>query len=375
VSAPDSKGPDAMDAMREVTDRARTLGSPSPSRLAAFLARQPDLGGRLEGIKIDATLRSSGASSGTVLLDAYVTGDDGDHTALPLVFRYDLGGTFFFQYDLIAQFKTMRALELVGFPAPHALWLDAEGEVAGKPGLFMRRVDAPAPGGQPFAEGPLASADEYDRHAMILNAVRCFAALHALEPASLPLDHLRGRGQGDTFIARALDWDSKELLHAIPPGFGAERASYYDTVRTDLLRVRDHLRAEAPPYQKAELAHGDTNLSNVMYHGSEVAALLDWELCHLGLGEADLAYCIAGMAHFQLTLDPIPGIPTQDEILAAYKAARGGLRDWSYCELWGEWRLGVYQTMAFSRLPAAMRHIEELYWTNTRSRLSRLLPL
>ena len=375
MGVPDSKDLNAMDAMREVTGRARTLASPSPSRLAAFLAKQRDLGGRLEDIKIDATRRSSGASSGTVLFDACLIEDDGGHTALPLVFRYDLGGTFFFQYDLIAQFKTMRALESVGFPAPHVLWLDAEGEIAGKPGLFMRRIDAPAPGGQPFAEGPLASASAGDRHAMILNAIRCFAALHALEPASLTLVHLRGRGQGDTFVARALDWDSQELLHAIPPGFGGERASYYDTVRADLLHVRDHLRAEAPQNRNAELAHGDPNLSNVMYRGTEVAALLDWELCHLGLGEADLAYCIAGMAHFQLTLDPLPGIPTQDEILAAYKAARGGLRDWSYCELWGEWRLGVYQAMAFSRLPAAMRHIEELYWANTRSRLSRLLPL
>jgi aminoglycoside phosphotransferase (APT) family kinase protein len=238
----------------------------------------------------------------------------------------------------------------------------------------MRRIDAPAPGGQPLAQGPLAEASAPDRHAMILNAVRCFAGLHRLDVVALPLGFLEKRGKGNTFIDRAIDWDNNELMHTLPAGFGGSRRSYYDSVRWDLERVRDHLLREQPRNRTPELAHGDTNLSNVMYRGTTVAALLDWELCHLGLGEADLAYNLAGTAHFLLGLDAPPGVPDEREIIAAYVEARGSLRDWDYCKLWGEWRLAVYQVMAFSRFPSSMQHIEEMYWANTKRRLSALLP-
>ncbi len=374
MTARDRAADDAMAAMREVTGRARPAAADFSGAIAGFLAKQTDIGGRLLGVTLDQTPRSSGASSGTVLLDASVATPKGV-VVLPLVFRYDLGGTFFFQYDLPAQFAVMRALEPTGFPAPRAVWLDSAGEIAGRPGLFMRRVDAPAPGGQPFAQGPLAQASAADRHAMIANAIRCFARLHKLDADALPLSVLQTRGKGDHYIARAVDWDFAELMHAVPPGFGGERRSYYDFVRADLLRVHDRLLASAPQDRVAELVHGDPNLSNVMYRGTNVAALLDWELCHLGLGEADLAYCMAGMAHFLLTLAPVPGVPSEQELLSLYEHARGPVRDWEFCRLWGEWRLGVYQVMAFSRLPPGMRDVEEMYWNNTRQRLSRLLPL
>jgi aminoglycoside phosphotransferase (APT) family kinase protein len=365
---------EALAVMRNITAGAQSTPQIQPERLAAFLSRQPDLGGTLLGVELDTRRRSSGASSGTQLLDVRVMSPTGE-VNLPLVFRYDLGGTFFFQYDLISQFHIMKALGPTGFPSPRALWLDAEGEIAGRPGLFMRRVDAPAPSGQPFAEGPLVEAPAPQRRQMILESVRVFAHLHRLDATALPLEFLENRGQGANFIVRALDWDRNELLHAIPAGFGGARAAYYNDVRATLLRCYVHLVSKAPLTRKPELAHGDPNLSNVMYRGTEVAALLDWELCHLGLGEADLAYCLAGMAHFLLTLKPLEGIPTDNELIGAYKSERGKLDDWEFCRLWGEWRLGVYQAMAFSRLPAEMQPVEEMYWNNTKNRLNGCLSL
>jgi aminoglycoside phosphotransferase (APT) family kinase protein len=319
--------------------------------------------------------RASGASSGTQLLDALLEGPSGAIVRRALVFRYDLGGTFFHQYDLIPQFKVMRALEPKGVPVPQALWLDEDGEIAGRPGLFMARVDAPAPGGQPFAEGPIATAPPELRHAMILSSVRCFADVHKIDATDPSLVFLNRRGQGGNFIARAIDWDTKELLHAIPPGFGGARVAYYDGVRDVMLRVRDHLLERAPRARKAELVHGDTNLSNVMFHGSDVAALLDWELCHFGLGEGDVGYCLAGMSHFLSALPETAGIPSDNEIVAAYRTARGRAEDVEYGRLWGEWRLGVYQVMAYSRFSEDLRHIEEMYWARIKSILGQFVRL
>jgi len=366
---------DNLALMREITGRARPQDAHIVEGIRSFLSKQHDLGGRLVDIVVDKTPRSSGASSGTVLFDARIKDKAGQSRTLPLVFRYDLGGAFFFQYDLIPQFAIMRALNGAGYPAPQALWLDRNGDIAGKPGLFMRRVDAPLPGGQPFAQGPLADAAPQDRRTMILNAVRCFARLHRLDPEAIGVEFLQRRGEGATFIERAIGWDGAELLHALPLGFGGDRQSYYEAVRSDLLQVRDHLLATMPRDRRPELVHGDPNLSNVMYRGTDIAAVLDWELSHLGLGEADLAYCMAGMAHFLLTLDPIPGIPSEDELIETYAAARGGVRDWEFCRLWGEWRLAIYQVMAFSRLPPEMQHLEEMYWRHSRGRLSQSIAL
>jgi aminoglycoside phosphotransferase (APT) family kinase protein len=366
---------EALAAIRSVTARTQSVPRVTEAALAQFLAWQTDLGGKLLAVELDTSRRASGASSGTQLLDAILEMPRGEIVHRPLVFRYDLGGTFFYQYDLIPQFKAMRALEPKGTPVPKALWLDADGEIAGKPGLFMARVDAPAPGGQPFAEGPIATASPELRHAMILSSVRCFADIHELDAGDTSLAFLNQRGHGDHFIDRAVDWDTKELLHAIPPGFGGARVSYYDGVRDVMLRVRDHLLEYAPRARKPELVHGDTNLSNVMFRGSDVAALLDWELCHFGLGEGDVGYCLAGMAHFLSTLPPMAGVPSDEEIVATYRAARGKADDVEYGRLWGEWRLGVYQVMAYSRFTEDLRHIEEMYWERIKSILGQLVRL
>jgi aminoglycoside phosphotransferase (APT) family kinase protein len=365
----------ALEAIRSVTGRTQSAPRVTEEALVRFLARQPDLGGVIVRIELDTSRRASGASSGTQIFDAVLKAPGGQIVVRPLVFRYDLGGTFFHQYDLIPQFKVMRALKSKGIPVPNALWLDAQGEIAGRPGLFMARVDAPPPGGQPFAEGPIATAVPELRHAMILSSVRCFAEVHKVDASDSSLAFLNQRGQGDHFIDRAIDWDTKELLHAIPEGFGGARVSYYDGVRAVMLHVRDELLAHAPRGRKAELTHGDTNLSNVMFRGSEVAALLDWELCHFGLGEGDIGYCLGGMSHFLSSLPPMAGVPSEEEILSAYRAARGRTEDLEYGRLWGEWRLGVYQVMAYSRFSEDLRHIEEMYWARIKSILGQFVRL
>lgn len=366
---------DALSVSRNVTGRAQATGAPQVDRLTDFLGRQTDLGGTIVDLRLDETRRKSGASSGTQVFDLKLRDARGREFERRLVFRYDLGGAFFFQYNLLDQHRVMKVVKQAGFPCPTVLWLDADGDVAGAPGLFMEFVDAPAPAGQPFAEGPLVEAAPAARRAMILESVRTFARLHKLSPAELDLGFLDRRGRGDHFIDRELDWSARELLNSIPEGFGGARRAYYDAARGDLLKVRDHLTNHAPRHRAPELTHGDTNLSNFMYRGEKVAVLLDWELCHIGLGEADLGYCLAGNDHFLHLLPPMDGVPSTDEMAQAYRAERGKLEDWDYCQLLGEWRLAVYQAMAFSRLPETMAHLEETYWAHARERLARFVSL
>lgn len=342
----------------------------TPEALSAFLRRQPDLGGALTRVVIDETPRKAGASSGTVVFDAEVATPAGAHTRA-LVFRYDLGGAFFRQYALAPQFWTMKTLSGVGFPAPRPLWLDAAGEIAGKPGMVMERVSGAAPSISPFTEGPLMVASPGDRREMLLNAARMLGRLHRVDPAHFR--HLEARGKGTSFIAREINWTLFELRAAVAPLRSGRKAPFYTQVCDTLERVAAHLLAAAPA-RAPEFAHGDANITNCMYEGVQVAWLLDYELSHLGLGEADLGYQLAGMAHFQLLAPPVDGVPSDDEMVAAYRGARGKLDDWPYARLMGEWRLAVYAAMGMSRLSPDLDHVERAYWEAAQRRMHRIAP-
>jgi len=361
---------DAQRAGRALSDATQTTQVVTAQALSRFLAQQPEFAGEPPRITLDLTRRAAGASSGTTLFEA----DDG-RTARRLVFRYDLGGAFFRQYALPPQFRTMRALRAKGFPAPEALWLDAEGAVMGQPGLVMAHVAGAPPSITPFEDGPLMAVSPAERHAMLLNAARLLGRLNATALDGGDFAHLEDRGEGDHFIDREIDWTLRELRAAIPPKTApAAKATFYGEVRGVLEAVATWLSQAAPRGRAAELAHGDANITNFMYRDLEVVALLDYELTHLGLGEADLAYQLAGIKHFRLLAPPLDGVPTDEEMVAAYTQARGKLDDWRYAQVMGEWRLAVFAAMGMSRLPAELAHVERQYWEAARTRLAALLP-
>lgn len=342
-------------------------------RLRAFLNRQAALGGNIGAIRIDAGRRSAGASSGTILFDAEIAGES--EAPLRLVFRYDLGGAFFSQYSLPPQFSIMQGLHARALPVPKALWLDADGAVNGKPGLFMERIEGIAPSTMPFNEGPYMAVDAAVRHAMLLEAARTLALIHATSPEGLADGHFAQRGGDGHYLDREIGWTLTELRRTIPPAAPDAKADFYRDIRQTLETVAGWLTAQAPRHRAPELVHGDANISNFMYgEDGKVVALLDWELAHHGVGEADLAYQIAGIAHFALLAPPVDGIPTPDEMIAAYRQARGKLDDWEFAQVLGEWRLAVFASMGMSRLPHELEDVERTYWTATRKRLAALVP-
>lgn len=363
----------ALAASRAITGATQSgEGENVAERLRAFLNRQGSLGENVRTIRIDTGRRSAGASSGTILFDADIAGES--EAARRLVFRYDLGGAFFSQYSLPPQFSIMQGLHARGLPVPEALWLDAEGAVNGKPGLFMERIEGIAPSTMPFNEGPYMAVDATGRHAMLLEAARTLALMHATSPDGLADGHFAQRGGDGHYLDREINWTMIELRRTIPPAAPGAKADFYRDIRETLEKVAEWLTAHAPRHRAAELSHGDANISNFMYsNDGKVVALLDWELAHHGVGEADLAYQIAGIAHFALLAPPVDGIPNADEMIAAYTQARGKFDDWEFAQVLGEWRLAVFASMGMSRLPPELEDVERTYWTASRKRLAALV--
>ncbi len=106
----------------------------------------------------------------------------------------------------------------------------------------------------------------------------------------------------------------------------------------------DNLPAPAPPC----LVHGDLRLGNIMATPTGLAAVLDWELAHIGDRHEDLAYGCMTVWRFGAIDRPAFGLASLDRYFAAYETAGGQAVDrprfrfWLiYRTLW--WALGCLQ--------------------------------
>lgn len=114
--------------------------------------------------------------------------------------------------------------------------------------------------------------------------------------------------------------------------------------------LEDHLPDPAPP----ALVHGDLRMGNIMATPDGLAAVLDWELAHIGDAHEDLAYGCMTVWRFGQIDKPAFGLSDLDHYFAAYEAAggrpveRNRFHFWLvYRTLW--WALGCLQMGEFWR--------------------------
>jgi aminoglycoside phosphotransferase (APT) family kinase protein len=114
--------------------------------------------------------------------------------------------------------------------------------------------------------------------------------------------------------------------------------------------LADRLSAAIPEQQELTLVHGDYHLVNVIAapNGSEVRAVLDWELCTLGDPLADVGALMAywprpgdvGAGPF--VFSRLPGFPDREELASTYATETG--RDLSALPFWyvlALWKIAV----------------------------------
>ena len=153
------------------------------------------------------------------------------------------------------------------------------------------------------------------QYRMGLELARIAADLGNVDVASIGLEDL---GRADGWLERQVArWRSQLEGYAATPG-------YPPASLPDVDRVGSWLDDERPSTFQPGLIHGDFHLGNVIFANDapRVAAVVDWELATIGDPLLDLGHCLAtwpppGAANFLLPR-PIPGLPTTDELIAAY---------------------------------------------------------
>lgn len=93
------------------------------------------------------------------------------------------------------------------------------------------------------------------------------------------------------------------------------------------------LDAHRPPATRRAIVHGDFRLGNLIVNGDGLAAVLDWELAHIGDPLEDLGWLCVKAWRFGAP-QPVAGVGDYDELTTAYHAAGGDAVDRAALHWW-----------------------------------------
>jgi aminoglycoside phosphotransferase (APT) family kinase protein len=230
-----------------------------------------------------------------------------------VVLRLDPGDGLLAPYDMEHQFRVYRALEGSGVPVPKVYWLELDRRVLGAPFYVMELLAGESPG---------RLLDETDRRTYaprLDEYVRVLATIHGVDWRARGLHFLESPGPGslahrridaiEGFIRR-VQWQPEE----------------------DLDEAIAWLREHAPPASDAALIHGDCSLSNYLFVGNRVNAVLDWELCAISDPLEDVAFFCGLIPMFRGELSHADQERLRSDFLERYQAATG--RGYETFEFW-----------------------------------------
>jgi aminoglycoside phosphotransferase (APT) family kinase protein len=191
---------------------------------------------------------------------------------------------------------TLRAAHNAGVPTPEVVAASANDERLGGGFLVVTRVD-----GETIARR-IQRDDAYAiaRHALPADFGRALAKLHAVEPSMV--EGLDDIDQLDRY---------RQVLHDV----GASHPAFE-------LAIRWLDANRPPPESRTTIVHGDFRLGNVIVNETGLAAVIDWELAHLGDPMEDLGWLCVKAWRFG-SKPPVAGIGEYRELFDAYEAASG----------------------------------------------------
>jgi aminoglycoside phosphotransferase (APT) family kinase protein len=212
------------------------------------------------------------------------------------------------------EFALIGAAAEAGVPVPEPLAFEPDGGRFATAGMLMAEVE-----GTSVAPRILRKPEyEAARESLPGQLAEALARVHAIEPASLegvlpgpPPDPALGQVEE---WERQLDWIG-EPLPAVELG----------------LRW---LRANAPAPVEATLVHGDFRLGNFIVDEGGLAAVIDWELAHLGDPAEDVGWLCIRSWRFGNDRLPVAGVGALEPFLAAYESAGGSPIDPERLRFW-----------------------------------------
>ena len=198
-----------------------------------------------------------------------------------------------------AEIALLTRAHTAGVPVPRVLWI-ADGGAIGN-GYFMNHVD-----GETIARKILRD-DEY-AHARTVMAAQIgtiAAQIHSIEPAGI-----------DGLVA-----PERPPAEAVLDQYATLLDTFAEPHPVFELALR-RLRTHPPASDRITVVHGDFRNGNFIVTDDGVAAVLDWELVHLGDPWEDLAWVCTRSWRFG-GAGEVGGFGSRDDLYAAYEAESG----------------------------------------------------
>ena len=198
--------------------------------------------------------------------------------------------------------RAQAAAAAAGAPVPHILVADNSPATLGNPFLICNEIE-----GETIVrriQRQLGSADGQAGRADLLS--QCAQALAAIHRADVQDPSLTRENQ-------LVEW--RERLDAM-----GDTTATFEWVFRWLEANRPQASQPAP----AVLVHGDFRMGNLIVDGSDLAAVLDWELVHVGEPYEDLAwFCIRAWRFGAPASLDAGGLGSIEDFLGAYQQASG----------------------------------------------------
>lgn len=202
--------------------------------------------------------------------------------------------------------RAQAAAAAAGTPVPHILIASNSTVALGNPFLICDEIK-----GETIVRRIQRRLDDQDRASLLRQCAQALAAIHRADAQDLGLTREGQLGQ----------W--RERLDAMG-----------DTTATFEFGFR-WLAAHEPPPSEVVLVHGDFRMGNLIVDGSRLAAVLDWELVHLGEAYEDLAwFCIRAWRFGAPASHGAGGLGSIESFLRAYEQAGGATVDRAAFRWW-----------------------------------------
>ena len=237
----------------------------------------------------------------------------------PLILQRQRPGATAGTAGMAAEVAVLRAAADAGVPVPAVVSDATDGDALGAPAFVVERVE-----GETIAR-KLLRDDEYGAARSLVTGQcgRMLATIHRIDPASVP-----------ALAATDPVQSMRDVLDTIGEPHPAFELG---------LRWLDTNRP-VPTTEAPAVVHGDFRTGNLIVTAGGLAAVLDWELAHLGDPLEDLGWFCVRAWRFGNVDKPAGGFGTREELWAAYEEAGGAPVDPGsarWWELYGTLRWGV----------------------------------
>lgn len=254
-------------------------------------AADADLAGRLASVLgaggIEALRQLSGGASRETWAFVAV---DGTGNRRSLILQRQRAGS---ERDIAVEAAAVRAAGAGGVPVAEVVASSTDPEVLGAPFMIVTEVPGETIARRILRDDRFAAA----RTALPGQLGQALAALHALDPAAVP-----GLEASDQVA------NYREVLDTV----GQPHPAFELGLRW--------LEAHRPPPGPSAVVHGDFRLGNLIVDETGLAAVVDWELAHVGDPMEDLGWLCVKSWRFGSPL-PVAGVGTYDDLFASYAAA------------------------------------------------------